>query len=171
MQGHICWNRDLRFNCVCLSFRKKFRCQLALRPKIYRTRSCDSVSIAHMYSSGKHPLVFPQHSPLSDMWLLDELLSLCLFLISFTFSISTNCWNFGFRSTLVKMSDTLSSLGTYLSLILPSAMHSQMKWYLTSICLVCVKFVILQKCNWPLIVTVYSEHFVFLAFEFLEQGP
>ena len=49
---------------------------------------------------------------------------------------SINLVNFGLGRGLVKMSETLSSIGTYFTWILPSSTTSWMKWYHRSMCFV-----------------------------------
>ena len=49
---------------------------------------------------------------------------------------STNLANFGLGRGLVKMLDTLSSVGTYFTWIFPSLTAARMKWYCRSMCFV-----------------------------------
>ena len=53
-------------------------------------------------------------------------------------NISMNLLNFGLGNGLVKILDTFSSVGTYLTCIFPSSTASRMKWYRRSMCFVLV---------------------------------
>ena len=64
---------------------------------------------------------------------------LCLALVSSDLlkpNDSMNLVNFGLGRGLVKISETLSSIGTYFTWILPSLTTSRMKWYHRSMCFV-----------------------------------
>ena len=87
------------------------------------------------------------------------------FAIKQSLSSSTKQQNLFFASAFVKMSDTLLSVGMYVTWIFLSSMASRMKWYWISICLVCAWNLLsldnaiepLGCCNWLLTVH-FADH-------------